>query len=72
MPVQGIQPTIERYNTIDQIFDWLEKQAATLPFSLKVEYDAALGYPRSADLVPVGIATDGNVQLRISGVKALN
>jgi hypothetical protein len=72
MPAQGVQPTIERYNTIDQIFDWLEKQAATRPFSLKIEYDPTLGYPRSADLVPVGIANDGNVQLRVTGVKALN
>ena len=72
MPAQGIQPTIERYSTIDQIFDWLEKQAAMRPFSLKVEYDPTLGYPLSVDLVPVGIAIDGNVQLRVSGVKALN
>jgi hypothetical protein len=72
MPAQGIQPTIERYNTIDQIFDWLDKQAPTRPFSLKIEYDPTLGYPRTVDLAPVGIATDGNVQLRISGVKALN
>ena len=72
MPAQSIQPTIERYNTIDQIFDWLGKQAAARPFSLKIEYDPTLGYPLSVDLVPVGIATDGNVQLRITGVKALN
>ena len=70
--LEQLPVVVESWDAFDQIFDWLEKQAAMRPFSLKVEYDPTLGYPLSVDLVPVGIAIDGNVQLRVSGVKALN
>ncbi len=72
VPPAGVQPIVERYGTIDKIFSWLEKESTSRPYSLKVEYDPAVGYPRSVDLVPVGIAIDGNIQLRISDFKVLN
>ena len=37
---------LQYYQTIDELFDWIEQRQAENPARLEVEYDARFGYPR--------------------------
>ena len=41
---------LQDYQTIDQIFDWIEKTKAMNPVRFEIEYDARFGYPKNIEL----------------------
>jgi hypothetical protein len=72
LPAQGVKGMTERYDTIDQLFEYLNAAAAQQPFALKIEYDQKLGYPMSVDFDPGGSSVDDDVHIRISGFRVVN
>jgi uncharacterized protein DUF6174 len=71
LPPNAIAPILNRYGSIDRIFDLLIVQAARNPHLLKVEYDLELGYPRSILLKPSGIAVDDDIELKVTAFRKL-
>jgi hypothetical protein len=69
MPPQSIAPMLDRYGTIDKIFDLVKTAAARRPYAMKVEFDPEYGYPTSVRVSPVSIAADDDLHIRISGFR---
>ncbi|MDZ7361234.1 MAG: DUF6174 domain-containing protein [candidate division KSB1 bacterium] len=40
------QETLQYYQTVDEVFAWIEETKAMKPARLEVEYDARFGYPK--------------------------
>ena len=52
---QAINPDTQRfsqYDTIDDIFNFIERGIEESPYKFEIEYDAKLGYPKKLDLDP--------------------
>jgi hypothetical protein len=55
-----------------QLFAFIEAAAGRRPYALKVEYDATLGYPMFISLRQGGTSVDDDLEVRISGFRAVN
>jgi len=72
LPPAALRPILERYASIDQLFAFIEAAAGRQPYALKVEYDATLGYPMFISLRQGGTSVDDDLEVRISGFRAVN
>ena len=52
---------LERYSTIERLFEFIRTALAQQPVHIEIEYDPTLGYPRRVYIDPSWVTDDEHV-----------
>ncbi len=61
----------EFYNTVDKLFIAIDRSLSRGEYKSTIQYDPGLGYPRRADLDPLGNVADDELYLRVTQFRAI-